>query len=95
MAKVHVTNVKFVGNPCSFYSPFQFEVTFVCIAELHGELKWKMIYVGSSESEYFDQVLEPLLWDQCWLAGTFSCLNPIRQMRRKYPTEMPSVQLWS
>ena len=61
MAKLQVSNVKFVENPCCFDSPFQFEVTLECIAELHGELKWKMTYVGSSASEYFDQVLETIV----------------------------------
>lgn len=34
MAKVHVSNVVVLNNPCPFYTPFQFEITFECIEEL-------------------------------------------------------------
>jgi len=34
MAKVHVSNVVVLNNPCTFYSSFQFEITFECIEEL-------------------------------------------------------------
>ena len=59
MAKVHITNVVVLDNPSSFLNPFQFELTFECIEELKEDLEWKMIYVGSAESEAFDQVLDP------------------------------------
>lgn len=58
MAKVHITNVAVLDNPSSFYNPFQFELTFECIEELKEDLEWKMIYVGSAESEEYDQVLD-------------------------------------
>lgn len=58
MAKVHITNVAVLDNPSSFYNPFQFELTFECIEELKEDLEWKMIYVGSAESEDYDQVLD-------------------------------------
>lgn len=58
MAKVHITNVVVLDNPSSFYNPFQFELTFECIEELKEDLEWKMIYVGSAESEEYDQVLD-------------------------------------
>jgi len=34
MAKVHVSNVVVLNNPCGFYTAFQFEITFECIEEL-------------------------------------------------------------
>lgn len=34
MAKVHVSNVVVLNNPCEFNTPFQFEITFECIEEL-------------------------------------------------------------
>ena len=37
---------------------FQFEITFECIEDLPEDLEWKIIYVGSAESEEFDQVLD-------------------------------------
>lgn len=60
MAKVHITNVVVLDNPSSFFNPFQFELTFECIEELKEDLEWKMIYVGSAESEEYDQVLDAI-----------------------------------
>lgn len=60
MAKVHITNVCVLDNPTSFFNPFQFELTFECIEELREDLEWKMIYVGSAESEQHDQVLDTI-----------------------------------
>ncbi|KFM57813.1 Histone chaperone asf1, partial [Stegodyphus mimosarum] len=58
MAKVHVCNVVVLDNPSPFFNPFQFEVTFECIEDLKEDLEWKIIYVGSAESEAHDQVLD-------------------------------------
>lgn len=58
MAKVHVVNVVVMENPAPFLTPFQFEITFECIEDLKGDLEWKIIYVGSAESEQHDQVLD-------------------------------------
>lgn len=60
MAKIHITNVVVLDNPSSFSNPFQFELTFECIEELKEDLEWKMIYVGSAESEDYDQVLDTI-----------------------------------
>ena len=40
------------------FNLFQFEITFECIEDLPEDLEWKIIYVGSAESEEFDQVLD-------------------------------------
>uniref|UniRef100_A0A6I8N109 Anti-silencing function 1B histone chaperone n=1 Tax=Ornithorhynchus anatinus TaxID=9258 RepID=A0A6I8N109_ORNAN len=61
MAKVSVLNVSVLQNPCSFHSPFQFEISFECCEALTDDLEWKIIYVGSAESEEFDQVLDSVL----------------------------------
>jgi len=58
MAKVHVVNVVVLDNPSPFNNPFQFEITFECIEDLQEDLEWKIIYVGSAESEDYDQVLD-------------------------------------
>jgi len=58
MAKVHVSNVVVMNNPCTFFTPFQFEITFECLQELKEDLEWKIIYVGSAESEEHDQTLD-------------------------------------
>ncbi|XP_057332943.1 histone chaperone asf1 [Microplitis mediator] len=60
MAKVQLANVAVLDNPSPFLNPFQFEVTFECIEKLEEDLEWKMIYVGSAESEEFDQVLDTI-----------------------------------
>uniref|UniRef100_A0A8C5Q8C0 Anti-silencing function 1B histone chaperone n=1 Tax=Leptobrachium leishanense TaxID=445787 RepID=A0A8C5Q8C0_9ANUR len=61
MAKVQILNVMVLNNPCHFNNPFQFEVTFECIEDLSDDLEWKIIYVGSAESEEYDQVLDSVL----------------------------------
>lgn len=48
----------FPDNPSLFFNPFQFEITFECIEDLKDDLEWKIIYVGSAESEEYDQVLD-------------------------------------
>ncbi|KAG8224441.1 hypothetical protein J437_LFUL001394 [Ladona fulva] len=58
MARVHVCNVMVLDNPAPFLHPFQFEITFDCIEDLQEDLEWRIIYVGSAESEEFDQVLD-------------------------------------
>ncbi|CAG0922968.1 unnamed protein product [Notodromas monacha] len=58
MAKVHVSNVTVLDNPSPFVNPLQFQVTFDCIEDLPEDLEWKLIYVGSAESENYDQVLD-------------------------------------
>ncbi|RZC38760.1 ASF1 hist chap domain containing protein [Asbolus verrucosus] len=58
MAKVQLCNITVMDNPSPFSNPFQFEITFECIEELKEDLEWKMIYVGSAESEEYDQILD-------------------------------------
>uniref|UniRef100_A0A5F8G881 Anti-silencing function 1B histone chaperone n=1 Tax=Monodelphis domestica TaxID=13616 RepID=A0A5F8G881_MONDO len=61
MAKVSVLNVSVLENPSPFHSPFQFEISFECSEALADDLEWKIIYVGSAESEEFDQILDSVL----------------------------------
>ncbi|XP_071953562.1 histone chaperone asf1b-B-like [Antedon mediterranea] len=61
MSKVQITNVRVLDNPASFLNPFQFEITFECLEDLAEDLEWKIIYVGSAESEENDQVLDSVL----------------------------------
>ncbi|CAH1243995.1 ASF1A [Branchiostoma lanceolatum] len=61
MAKVQVNNVVVLDNPSPFFNPFQFEITFECIDDLPDDLEWKIIYVGSAETEEYDQVLDSVL----------------------------------
>lgn len=61
MAKVQVVNVEVLDNPSPFFNPFQFQITFDCIENLCDDLEWKIIYVGSAESDEFDQELDSVL----------------------------------
>ncbi|KAI5700880.1 histone chaperone asf1 [Diaphorina citri] len=60
MAKVQLTNVTVLDNSSPFSQQFRFELVFECIEELKEDLEWKMIYVGSAESEEYDQVLDTI-----------------------------------
>eukprot|EP00026_Physarum_polycephalum_P016934 Phypoly_transcript_17984.p1 GENE.Phypoly_transcript_17984~~Phypoly_transcript_17984.p1 ORF type:complete len:208 (+),score=32.54 Phypoly_transcript_17984:72-626(+) len=42
-------------------NPLQFEITYECITDLQEDLEWKVVYVGSAESEAHDQVLDSIL----------------------------------
>ncbi|XP_004364626.1 anti-silencing protein 1 [Capsaspora owczarzaki ATCC 30864] len=61
MALVNVVNIVVLDNPTQFLNPFQFEISFECISALKEDLEWKIIYVGSAESEDYDQVLDSIL----------------------------------
>lgn len=61
MALVNVTNVIVLDNPTQFINPLQFEITFECMQELQDDLEWKVVYVGSAESQEYDQVLEEVM----------------------------------
>mmetsp|Transcript_21946 Transcript_21946/g.37496 ORF Transcript_21946/g.37496 Transcript_21946/m.37496 type:complete len:197 (-) Transcript_21946:394-984(-) len=61
MACVNITNVSVLDNPARFDNPFQFEVAFECIAPLADDIEWKLVYVGSAESDQYDQMLDSVL----------------------------------
>lgn len=61
MAAINVTNIRVLNNPAKFQDPLQFEITFECLMQLPEDLEWKVIYVGSSSDEKFDQVLDTAL----------------------------------
>jgi len=72
MSCIKVTNVQILDNPTSFTNPLQFEISFECVRELKEDLEWRVIYVGSSESEEHDQELDSVL------------LGPIKQGVNKF-----------
>ncbi|KAF9965418.1 Histone chaperone asf1 [Mortierella alpina] len=61
MSIVSITQVNVLDNPTHFANPYQFEITFECIAPLAADLEWKIIYVGSANSNAHDQVLESIM----------------------------------
>ncbi|XP_051144476.1 probable histone chaperone ASF1A [Andrographis paniculata] len=61
MSAVNIKDVTVLSNPAPFLDPFQFEISYECLAPLKDDLEWKLIYVGSAEDETYDQVLESVL----------------------------------
>lgn len=61
MACVQVTNVTVLDNPAPFGNPFQFEVSFECLAPIPDDIEWRLIYVGAAESDQHDQLLDSVL----------------------------------
>ena len=55
---IRVCKVSVLENPAQFLDKLEFEITFDCIEDVPEDLEWKIIYVGSAESEDFDQVLD-------------------------------------
>lgn len=84
MAKVHVCNVLVLDNPAKFMTKLEFEITFECIEDLPEDLEWKIIYVGSAESEEFDQILDTVYVGPVQREGISLFLPPIRPIRSRY-----------
>merc|ERR1719379_2767579 len=61
MASINVTSVNVLDNPSLFSNPLQFEVSYECLYDLNDDLEWKLTYMGSAESERYDQVLDSVL----------------------------------
>ncbi|SCZ94326.1 BZ3500_MvSof-1268-A1-R1_Chr12-2g03822 [Microbotryum saponariae] len=58
MSIINIQDVTVLANPANFTDPYLFRITFECMAPLAEDLEWKLIYVGSAESESFDQELD-------------------------------------
>ena len=69
MAAINITNVQVLDNPTKFTNPFQFEIEYECLYDLKDDLEWKLIYVGSAESEKYDQVLDSVLVGPVYAGG--------------------------
>ncbi|KAJ3051945.1 Histone chaperone asf1 [Rhizophlyctis rosea] len=61
MSLANIVNVEILNNPCTFFDPFVFEITFEVIAPLKEDLEFKVVYVGSAENEKHDQTLESVM----------------------------------
>ena len=61
MAAVNILQVSVLQNPASYADPLAFDIEYECYSALQDDLEWKMIYVGSAESEDYDQVLDSIL----------------------------------
>ncbi|KAL4856050.1 Histone chaperone asf1 [Chlorella vulgaris] len=58
MTAISVTSVNVLDNPSKVTNPLQFEIQYECMFDLADDLEWKLTYVGSAESEKYDQVLD-------------------------------------
>eukprot|EP00890_Picochlorum_soloecismus_P001339 jgi/Picsp_1/2205/NSC_05669-R1_histone chaperone len=58
MTAINVTSVNVLDNPSDVTNPLQFEIQYDCLYDLADDLEWKLTYVGSAESEKYDQVLD-------------------------------------
>lgn len=60
MSLVSLTSVQVVQNPAPFSSPLLIEIAFESLADLQEDLDWKLVYVGSADSEEHDQLLDEI-----------------------------------
>lgn len=81
MSLVNINSVSILNNPSPFKSPFAFEITFEVIAPLEFDLEFKVVYVGSADSESQDQVLESVL------------VGPVPVGTSKFVLEAPSPNI--
>nr|CRX79193.1 hypothetical protein ls5931a1_00016 [Leucosporidium scottii] len=58
MSIINISDITVLANPAKFTDPYLFRITFECMAPLEEDLEWKLTYVGSAESESFDQELD-------------------------------------
>mmetsp|Transcript_7697 Transcript_7697/g.20961 ORF Transcript_7697/g.20961 Transcript_7697/m.20961 type:complete len:220 (-) Transcript_7697:74-733(-) len=58
MTAINVTSVNVLDNPSPVTNPLQFEIQYDCLYDLPDDLEWKLTYVGSAESEKYDQTLD-------------------------------------
>lgn len=61
MSCVNLIDVQIPNNPCAYNAPYEFEITFEVVQEIKDDLEFKIVYVGSAESQQYDQVLESVL----------------------------------
>ncbi|EGF82969.1 hypothetical protein BATDEDRAFT_8712, partial [Batrachochytrium dendrobatidis JAM81] len=50
-----------LNDPAPFLAPLQFEITFEVVSEVKEDLEFKVIYVGSAQTQEFDQILESVM----------------------------------
>ncbi|KAK1757280.1 ASF1 like histone chaperone-domain-containing protein [Echria macrotheca] len=61
MSVVSLLGVNVMNNPAKFTDKYEFEITFECLEPLEKDLEWKLTYVGSAQSDNYDQELDSLL----------------------------------
>ena len=61
MAECNITSVQVLNNPARFTDPIVLEVQYECLSSLQDDLEWRVVYVGSANSDQLDQVLDSAL----------------------------------
>eukprot|EP00879_Flechtneria_rotunda_P007074 GHRR01007425.1.p1 GENE.GHRR01007425.1~~GHRR01007425.1.p1 ORF type:complete len:239 (+),score=73.99 GHRR01007425.1:499-1215(+) len=61
MAECSIASVQVLNNPAQYTDPIVLEVQYECLSSLQEDLEWRISYVGSAESEDYDQVLDSAL----------------------------------
>ncbi|EFJ45864.1 anti-silencing factor [Volvox carteri f. nagariensis] len=67
---VSVLSVRPLNNPAMFTDPLAFEIEYEAVTSLQQDLVWKLVYVGSADSDRYDQELENIEVGPV-MAGTF------------------------
>jgi hypothetical protein len=78
MAECSITSVQVLNNPAPFTDPIVLEVQYECLSSLQDDLEWRINYVGSAESDQYDQILDSAL------------VGPVQQGSFKFRMEAPA-----
>ncbi|KAI8826615.1 uncharacterized protein EV422DRAFT_4066 [Fimicolochytrium jonesii] len=93
MSMVNIVNVQIMNNPCSFFDPFQIEITFEVISELQEDLEFKIVYVGSAQSEDHDQTLESVMVGPVPVGASKFLLEVSADAPAPDPSKIPSTDI--
>ncbi|PNH02107.1 putative histone chaperone ASF1A [Tetrabaena socialis] len=55
---VSVLSVKVLQNPAPYTAAMSFEIEYEASQNLNSDLVWRLVYVGSADSDRYDQELE-------------------------------------
>ncbi|GAA5990918.1 hypothetical protein JCM11641_003501 [Rhodosporidiobolus odoratus] len=89
MSIINISDVTVLNNPAPFTNPYIFRITFECMAPLQDDLEWKLTYVGSADSESYDQEL-----DTCMVGPVPVGVNSFEfEAAAPSPTRIPSSDL--
>ncbi|KAM0747799.1 anti-silencing protein [Meredithblackwellia eburnea MCA 4105] len=89
MSIINISDITVLSNQAKFTDPYLFKITFECMAPLQEDLEWKLIYVGSAESESFDQEL-----DTCMVGPVPVGVNSFEfEAAPPLPSRIPSSEL--
>lgn len=58
MSLLSITDVQVTNPNSKFEELLEFKISINCMEHLPGELEWNLIYVGSSESNLYDQIID-------------------------------------